>query len=85
MWISTQQLVRDWDKSYSSGIWDGKNDSTNGNEMVKVSGQTVGSATGERVSKSGTGWEADGQIVGREMGREQFILRRDGKRGIRNQ
>ena len=39
MCISTQQLVRmfdggDWDKSYSSGIWDGKNDSTIGNEMV---------------------------------------------------
>ena len=55
MCISTQQLVRDWDKSYSSGIWDGKNDSTIGNEMVKVSGQTVGSGTGERASKSGTG------------------------------
>ena len=61
MCISTQQLVRDWDKSYSSGIWDGKNDSTIGNEMVKVSGQTVGSGTGERVSKSGTGWEAGGR------------------------
>ena len=39
MCISTQQLVRmfdggDWDKSYSSGIWDGKTDSTVGNEMV---------------------------------------------------
>ena len=70
MCISTQQLVRDWDKSYSSGIWDGKNDSTIGNEMIKVSGQTVGSGTGERVSKSGTGtgtgWEASGQIVARE-------------------
>ena len=89
MCISTQQLVRDWDKSSSSGIWDGKHDSTNGNEMVKVSGQTVGSGTGERVSKSGTGWEAGGQIVrrevGQEVGREQFILRWDGKRGNRNQ
>ena len=40
MCTSTQQLVRmldggDWDKSYSSsGIWDRKNDSTVGNEMV---------------------------------------------------
>ena len=85
MCISTQQLVRDWDKSYSSGIWDGKNDSTIGNEMVKVSGQAVGSGTGERVSKPGMGWEASGQLVGREVGREQFILRWDGKRGNRNQ
>ena len=85
MCISTQQLARDWDKSYSSGIWDGKNDSTNGNEMVKVGGQTVGSGTGERVSKSTTGWEAGGQIVGREVGREQYILRWDGKHGNRNQ
>ena len=36
--------------------------------MVKVSGQTVGSGTGERVSKSGTGTgrEASEQIVSRE-------------------
>ena len=31
-----------------------------------MSGQTVGSGTGERVSKSGKGWEASGQIVARE-------------------
>ena len=69
MCISTQQLGRDWDTSYSSGIWDRKNDLTIGNGMIKkVSGQTVGSGTGERVSKSGTGtgWEASGQIVARE-------------------
>ena len=40
MCISTQQLVRmfdggDWDKPYSSGIWDGKNDSTIANDMVR--------------------------------------------------
>ena len=39
MCISTQQLVRlvdggDWDKSYSSGIRDEKNDSIIRNEMV---------------------------------------------------
>ena len=50
-----------------------------------MGGQTVGSGTGERVSKSGTGWEASGQIVGREVGREQFILLWDGKRGNINQ
>ena len=45
-----------------------ENDSTIGNEMVNVSGQIVGSGTGERVPKSGTGtgWEASGQIVTRE-------------------
>ena len=85
--ISTQQLVRmfiggDWDKSCSSGIWDGKNaDSTIGNEMVN---EWTDSGKWDR-RKAGTGWEASGQIVGREMGREQFIVRWDGKRGNRNQ
>ena len=37
------------------------------------------------MSKSGTGWEASGQTVGREVGREQFILWWDGKRGNINQ
>ena len=50
-----------------------------------MSGQAVRSGTGERVSKSGMGWEANRQIVGREVGREQFILRWDGKRGNINQ
>ena len=46
-----------------------------------MSGQTMGSGTGERVSKSGTGWEASGQIVGREVGREQFICGGTGNAG----
>ena len=96
MCISTQQLVRmfdggDWDKSYSSGIWDGKNDSTIGNEMVsewtdsgKWDGRKsvkVGNGMGSEWANSGTGREWEGKRVGRE----QFILRWDGKRGNRNQ
>ena len=70
MCISTQQLVRVWDKSYSSGIWDGKNDSTIGNEMVsewtdsgKWGGRKsvkVGNGMGSEWADSGTGREWDG-------------------------
>ena len=77
MCISTQQLVRmfdggDWDKSYSSGIWDGKNDSTIGNEMVsewtdsgKWDGRKRvkvgnGNGMGSEWPDSGTGREWDG-------------------------
>ena len=75
MCVSTQQLVRmfdggDWDKSYSSGIWDGKNDSTIGNEMVsewtdsgKWDGRKsvkVGNGMGSKWADSGTGREWDG-------------------------
>ena len=75
MCIPTQQLVRmfdggDWDKSYSSGIWDGKNDSTIGNEMVsewtdsgKWDGRKsvkVGDGMGSEWADSGTGREWDG-------------------------
>ena len=74
MCISTQQSVRDWDKSYSksSGIWDGKNDSTIGNEMVsewtdsgKWDGRKsvkVGNGMGSEWVDSGTGREWDGSI-----------------------
>ena len=75
--ISTQQLVRifdggDWDKSYSSGIWDGKNDSTIGNEMIsewtnsgKWDGRKSvkvgnGNGMGSEWAASGTGREWDG-------------------------
>ena len=86
--ISTQQLVRmfigeDWDKSCSSGIWDGKNaDSTIGNEMVnewtdsgKWDGRKsvkVGNGMGSEWADSGTG-SGTGTVylaVGRET-REQ--------------
>ena len=72
MCISTQQLVRDWDKSYSSGIWDGENDSTIGNEMVsewtdsgKWDGRKSvkvgnGNGMGSEWADSGTGREWDG-------------------------
>ena len=77
MCISTQQLVRmfdggDWDKSYSSGIWDGNNDSTIGNEMVSEwtdSGKWDGRKSvkvgngnwmGSEWADSGTGREWDG-------------------------
>ena len=77
MCISTQQLVRmfdggDWDKSYSSGIWDGKNDSTIGNEMISEwtdSGKWDwrksvkvgnGNGMGREWADSGTGREWDG-------------------------
>ena len=75
MCISTQQLVRmfgggDWDKSYSSGIRDGKNDSTIRNEMVsewtdsgKWDGRKsvkVGNGMGSEWADSGTGREWDG-------------------------
>ena len=75
MCISTQQLVRmfdggDCDKSYSSGIWDGKNDSTIGNEMAsewtdsgKWDGRKsvkVGNGMGSAWADSGTGRKWDG-------------------------
>ena len=77
MCISTQQLVRmfdggDWDKSYSSDIWDGKNDSNIGNEMVsewidsgKWDGRKSvkvgnGNGMGSEWADSGTGREWDG-------------------------
>ena len=62
----------DWDKSYSSGIWDGdgKNDSTIGNKMVsewtdsgKWDGREsvkVGNGMGSEWADSGTGREWDG-------------------------
>ena len=73
MCISTQQLVRifdggDWDKSYSSGIWDGKNDSTIGNEMVSEwtdSGKWDGRKSVKVGSGNGMGSE---WIVAREEG-----------------
>ena len=75
MCISTQQLVRlvdggDWDKPYSSGIRDGKNDSIIRNEMVsewtdsgKWDGRKsvkVGNGMGSEWADSGTGREWDG-------------------------
>ena len=74
MCISKQQLVRmfdggAWDKSYSSGIWDGKNDPTIGNEMVsewidsgKWDGRKsvkVGNGIGSEWADSGTEREWD--------------------------
>ena len=77
MCISTQQLLLvrmfdggDWDKSYSCGIWDGKNDSTIGNKMVSEwrdsrkwdgrKGVKVGNGMGSEWADSGTGREWDG-------------------------
>ena len=72
MCISTQQLVRmfdggDWDKSYSSGIWDGNNDSTIGNEMVSEWTDS-GKWDGRKSVKvgNGNGMGSEGQIVARE-------------------
>ena len=81
MCISTQQLVRmfdggDWHKSYSSGIWDGKNDSTIGNGMVcewtdsgKWDGRKcvkVGNGMGSEWADSGAGreWDANSSSCG---------------------
>ena len=98
MCISTQQLVRmfdggDWDKSYSSsGIWDGKNDSTIGNEMAsewtdsgKRDGRKsvkVGNGMESAWADSGTGREWTGTVhlaVGRETRKQKSVTGEVGK------
>ena len=82
--ISTQQLVRmfiegDWDKSCSSGIWDGKNaDSTIGNEMVNEwtdSGKWDGMKSEWADSGTGTVYLA----VGRETRERKSVTGEVGK------
>ena len=78
--ISTQQLVRmfiggDWDKSCSSGIWDGKNaDSTIGNEMVNEWTDS-GKWDGRKSVKVGNGMGSEWADSGTGSGTEQLILR----------
>ena len=62
MCISTQQLGRDWDTSYSSGIWDRKNDLTIGNGMIKKDRQWEVGREKECQSRER---ERDGKRVGR--------------------
>ena len=95
--MSTQQLVRmfvggDWDKSCSSGIWDGENaDSTIGNEMVNEwtdSGKwderksvKVGNGMESEWADSGTG-SGTGTVypaVGRETREQKSVTGEVGK------
>ena len=91
--ISTQQLVRmfiegDWDKSCSSGIWDGKNaDSTIGNEMVNEWTDS-GKWDGRKSVKVGNGmkseWADSGTgtvylAVGRETREQKSVTGEVGK------
>ena len=74
-------IGRDWDKSCSSGIWDGKHaDSTIGNEMVNEWTDS-GKWDGRKSVKVGNGMGSEWA----DSGQEQFILRCNGKRGNINQ